>query len=104
MIIAPVINGEVHFNYSGPVGRMDVQDIARKVGYKGDMPDWLVKYTTDKGVDTPRLIHDDYFLAIKMTFNARLYVSAMKLLVSCIDSLAYVEYGHDRKSVPLSRG
>jgi hypothetical protein len=32
---------------------------------------------------------------LKVTFNAGLYVSAMKLLVSCIDSLAYIECGNE---------
>jgi len=31
-----------------------------------------------------------------MTFNAGLYVSSMKLLLSCIDSISYIEYGNDR--------
>src|ERR1019366_3532366 len=41
---------------------------------------------TEAGINISQLIHDDYFLALKVTFNAGLYVSAMKLLVSCIDS------------------
>jgi hypothetical protein len=55
----------------------------------------------ERGIELSQLIHDDYFLAIKLIFNAGLYVSAMKLLVSCIDSLAYIEYGNDRKCVPF---
>lgn len=39
--------------------------------------------------------------SLKLTFNAGLYVSALKLLVSCIDSLAYIEYGDDRNSTPF---
>ncbi len=62
------------------------------------MDDWLVKYTRDDAIDLPSLINDDYFLAIKLTFNAKLYVSAMKLLVSCIDSVAYIEYGDEAGS------
>lgn len=62
------------------------------------MDDWLLKYTTEKGLDLPRLVHDDYFLAIKMTFNAKHYVSAMKLLLSCIDSISYIEYGDVRRT------
>lgn len=55
------------------------------------MEDYLVKYTTPEGFDVPRLINDDFFLAIKLLFNSGLYVSASKLLLSFIDSIAYVE-------------
>lgn len=54
------------------------------------MDDSLIKYTSDEGIDLPQLIHDDFFLAIKLTFIAGLHVSAAKMLVSCIDSVAYI--------------
>lgn len=100
-VATPVREGSVFFNYSGPPSALDVQDVSEHLGHRGKMVDWLEKYTTDKGIDLPQLIHDDYFLAIKLTFNSRLYVSAMKLLVCCIDSIAYIEYGNDRKRVPF---
>lgn len=100
-VATPVKDGRVFFNYSAPLSALDVHDVSERLGHKGKMVDWLEKYTTDKGIDLPQLINDDYFLAIKLTFNARLYVSAMKLLVCCIDSVAYIEYGNDRKSVPF---
>jgi hypothetical protein len=42
------------------------------------MDDWLIKYTREEGIDLPQLIHDDFFLAIKLTFNA-----GLSLLPSC---------------------
>lgn len=95
-VSTPVRDGAIFFNYSSAHGGLDMKDVAAKLGAKGQMDDWLVKYTDGDGIDIPRLIHDDYFLAIKLTFNARLYVSAMKLLVSCIDSIAYIEYGNEQ--------
>lgn len=91
-----VLNGKTHFNYSSEHGDLDVNDVSEKLGEPGIMVDWLRKYASDEGINFSQLIHDDYFLAIKLTFNAGLYVSAMKLLVCCIDSLAYIEYGDDR--------
>lgn len=88
----PVKDGSIFFNYSYS-GDLDVNHVAQALGERGYMDDWLVKYTNDSGINLSLLIHDDYFLAIKLAFNARLYVSAMKLLVSCIDSVAYIEYG-----------
>lgn len=95
-VSTPVLNGNAHFNYSSEHGGLDVNDVSEQLGEPGVMVDWLQKYTSDEGINFSQLIHDDYFLAIKLTFNAGLYVSAMKLLVSCIDSLAYIEYGDDR--------
>lgn len=95
-VSTPVLNGNAHFNYSSEHGDLDVNDESEKLGEPGVMVDWLKKYTNGSGFNFSQLIHDDYFLAIKLTFNAGLYVSAMKLLVCCIDSLAYIEYGDDR--------
>jgi hypothetical protein len=67
------------------------------------MDDWLIKYTREEGIDLPQLIHDDFFLAIKLTFNAGLHVSSAKLLVSCIDSVAYIEFGDARDFQPFVR-
>ena len=63
------------------------------------MDDWMLKYMKGGGLQLSQLIHDDYFEAIKMTFNAKLYVSAMKLLLSAIDSLAYIEFGDEKYNV-----
>ena len=79
---------------------MNTDESPATVGDQRSRVDWLADYTTDAGIDLPQLVHDDYFLAIKLTFNAGLFASAMKLLVSYIDSLAYIEYG-ERQSVPF---
>jgi hypothetical protein len=102
-VSTPVLNGVAHFNYSSEHEGIDVNDVSEKLGDPGVMVDWLQKYTSDEGIHFSQLIHDDYFLAIKLTFNAGLYVSAMKLLTSCIDSLAYIEYGDDRTCTPFVR-
>lgn len=57
------------------------------------MDDYLTKYISDAGFDLPRLIHDDYFVAIKLLRNNGHLISTMKLLLSCIDTLAYVDFG-----------
>lgn len=59
----------------------------------GSMPDYLVEYTSENGFRFTDLIHDDYFKGIRALFNAKLYVSCSKLLMSCVDTLAFVEYG-----------
>lgn len=100
MLVTEVANGSPRFNYQSGAGPLDMHDVDEKLGAFGVMDDWLVRYTKDDHIDLPGLIHDDYFLAIKATFNAKLYVSSMKLLLSCLDSLAYIEYGH-AKGLPV---
>ncbi|HUX22962.1 MAG TPA: hypothetical protein VMW69_17130, partial [Spirochaetia bacterium] len=60
---------------------------------RGAVPDYLVHYTAENTFRFAELINDDYFKAIKILFNAGLYVSCAKLLMSCIDTLSFVEYG-----------
>jgi hypothetical protein len=60
---------------------------------RGAVPDYLVHYTDGNAFRFTELIHDDYFKAIRTLFNAKIYVSCAKLLMSCIDTLAFVEYG-----------
>jgi hypothetical protein len=65
-------------------------------GQAGLMQDWLVKYTEGEHIRIDKLIDDDYYDAIKILFNSRHLVSAAKLLMSCIDTLAFVEFGDER--------
>ena len=57
------------------------------------MVDYIPKYLTDEGFDFPRLLNDDFFVAIKLLFNNRCYVSSAKLLLSFVDTMASVEFG-----------
>lgn len=69
--------------------------------YRGDavtdglgVPDYLMQYTTaGNAFRFTDLINDDYFKGIRALFNAKLYVSCSKLLMSCVDTLAFIEYG-----------
>lgn len=91
-VLTPVVNGVPQVEFQSEMGD---PDIYLREDMTGDhkMDDWLIKYTTGNTIDLPSLINDDYFLAIKQTFNAKHYVSSMKLLLSAIDSISYIEYG-----------
>lgn len=90
-----VVDGQVRVNHSS---HHDDPNIYLNPKVMGDtrMDDWLLKYTKGSSIDLSLLIHDDYFVAIKLTYNARLYVSAMKLLMSSLDSISYIEFGDSR--------
>lgn len=97
-VITPVVNGIPQVKFKSQLGDPNIylrEDMTPGV----HMDDWILKYTKDGGLQLSELIHDDYFQAIKITFNAKLHVSAMKLLLSAIDSLAYIEFGDNNGNV-----
>jgi hypothetical protein len=92
--ITPIINGEPQLDMTlghEPFYVSSFEDHP-KLG-KGKMADFLESYTTEDGFDLPRLINDDYFNAIKLLFRSKYYVSCMKLIVSFIDTISYLEFG-----------
>ncbi len=55
--------------------------------------DYLKKYIKGDVFDISSLINDDFFQPVKILYNAKHYVSALKLLFVAIDSIGYIEYG-----------
>ena len=64
--ITPVVDGVVNI------------DEVVNFSIEPTFPDYLKVYLTETGFDLPRLINDDYLVAIKMLMNERKYVSALK--------------------------
>ena len=63
------------------------------------MPDYTDKYITNGHFDICRLINDDFVLAIKATWNSNYYTSCLKLLVSFIDTMAFVDNGDSTAAI-----
>jgi len=95
--ITIIMDGKPAINYTSDQSRLDMHDVDQALGEKSVMDDWLAKYTRDNTFHYAELINDDFLLAYKLLFNNRHYASAAKLLMSCIDSIAHVEYGYDKK-------
>lgn len=93
IVITPIVNDEVFFDCSVKFGLNFLTELRKQMDIKGNQIDWLTHYTTDEGIDISRLINDDYFAAIRLTFQNGMYLSSMKLLMSCIDSIGYIEFG-----------
>lgn len=55
--------------------------------------DYFGRFFTDEGFDFGGLINADFFQPVRILFQAQHYVSATKLLVVAIDSVAHIEYG-----------
>lgn len=56
-------------------------------------PDYLRVYRMGAGLDISRLINDDFIEGIKLLMNERKYTSALKLTLSMIDTLGFIEFG-----------
>ena len=55
-------------------------------------PDYLRIYFTDEGFDFIKLINDDFFDSIKLLWNNRKFISALKLMLSTVDTIGFIEY------------
>ena len=57
------------------------------------MSDYTDKYVKDGQFDLCSMINDDFVLAVRKTWNEKHYTSCLKLLVSFIDTMAFVDMG-----------
>ena len=80
---------------TGP-GAIDLSEIQNTPFAPGVMVDYLRAYRTGGMLDLARLLNDDYFDAIKLLYNTRHFVSAAKLLMSFLDTVAFVDLGDPR--------
>lgn len=90
--LTPIVDDEPKWDQQLEPGAFRGEDVTsfKRVG---TMPDYLEMYLEGQSFKFSELINDDYFDAIRVLFNAEKYVSSTKLLMSCIDTLAYVEHG-----------
>ncbi|MGC0954893.1 hypothetical protein WKH09_15960 [Pantoea agglomerans] len=65
-----------------------------------EMPDYLDKYFLDGVFKFKELLVDDHVKPIHLLFNNKHYLSSIKLLMSFIDTVAYLEFGNVKKSFP----
>ena len=65
------------------------------------VPDYLTRYWTDSGLDFSQMINDDFMDAMKVLWNNKKYISALKLLVIMIGTLGFVEFGPKDKCLVL---
>lgn len=99
VVITLVVDGIPKHELVAPCGPLDMEQLLKsELGPTAEMIDYLRHYTSESGFDLPQLMNDDYFKAIKLLFNGSCFVSAAKLLMSCIDSIAYVEFGDAQRN------
>lgn len=102
VVITPIVDGVpriLAITGLEPLNLEEFQDTP--LAEPGVMVDYLKAYVENGHFDIPRLINDDYFIAIKLLFNARHYVSAAKLLMSFLDTVAFINVGDVKDSFCL---
>jgi hypothetical protein len=91
MCITYVIDGQIVIPGTGSLTSMDPGPPPHFERHR--KPDWLIEYTSSEGLDISNLINDDFLKAIKLLYNDKRYASALKLKLSFIDTIAFLEYG-----------
>lgn len=62
------------------------------------MPDYLEQYSDGNSFKIKKLLIDDHVTPIHLLFNNKHYLSSFKLLVSFIDTMAFIELGNPPRS------
>lgn len=60
--------------------------------------DYFGTYFIRDGFDLTRLVNDDLFQPVRIFFQSRHYVSAVKLLMVAVSSLGFVEFGNVKEN------
>jgi len=94
-LITPVVNGVIKFDITLDNSPLTREHIDNHFGYSfGDnQEDYVLKYFKDDKADFGQLLKDDHFSAIHLLFKNKHYLSAMKLLLSFIDTIAWIDIG-----------
>ena len=61
------------------------------------LPDYLDSYMNEEGFQIAKLLNDDHMEPIKLLFNSKHYLASFKLLMSFIDTIAYIEFGNTKR-------
>ncbi|MFZ4394610.1 MAG: hypothetical protein ACOYOU_03170 [Kiritimatiellia bacterium] len=85
----PMANILSHLDPVSTGGTMLVDEFGAQVA----KIDYLSRYVESGRLNLHDLLGDDFLAAIKLLHEHKLYVSATKLLVSFVDTMAYIEYG-----------
>ncbi|MGS2762924.1 hypothetical protein [Sinomicrobium sp. M5D2P9] len=91
VVVTPVRNGKIQIDGQENI-KMAEKEFTGNIEIE-KQNDWLVGYIDNNGFHLDQLINDDFFEAIRILYKQDLCVSAMKLLMICIDTVSYLEFG-----------
>ena len=96
VLITYIVDGQPTIDWVTDHKPFRYTEDVQKYHDRGFTPDYLEKYMKDEVFDMPSLIHDDFIAPMKILFNHQLYISCAKLLLSCIDTIGFIEFGNER--------
>lgn len=99
-IVTPVVQGKLQYHIQHPIDEQLRNEHTPNYHIEGvlDIPDYLNKYFKEGEFHLIKLINDDHMEPVKLLFNQKRYISSFKLLVSLIDTIAYLEYGDVKRN------
>lgn len=92
-----VVDGRLRVDGLTDGDRLTLREVSNLIPEgSADVPDYLDDYRIGNGLDLASLLNDDFLNAIKLLLNTKHYVSAAKLLLSFLDTVAFLEYGDQK--------
>ncbi|HJR99811.1 MAG TPA: hypothetical protein VJ780_02645 [Flavobacterium sp.] len=86
-----VVDGEIKIEGTGKVEPIPKAPFTYSITEK-IANDYFDDYMDDKGFNLDKLMEDDFFKAVRKLFQEEYYVSCLKLLMSVIDTVGFLEY------------
>lgn len=103
LIYTAVVDGQIKVDASVSIDkkirRSDFEDYHVQ-GVK-ELPDYLDKYLVGDGFLIKDLLVDDHVKPMHLLFNNQHYLSSIKLLMSFIDTVGYIEFGDVNRAFPM---
>lgn len=91
-IATPIVDGAIKFDKSLNFKPEAKAPFTTKV-HEEITKHYLEEFITEEGFALVDLIDKDFFGAIRLTYNEGQFVSCLKLLLSAVDSIAFLEFG-----------
>jgi hypothetical protein len=96
VVVTPVKNGSIFIEGNEKIKIASTKP--PKVVHVDKQKEWYVDYIDNNGFHFDNLINDDFIEAVRILFNAKQYVSSMKLLMICVYTVSYLEFGDISKN------
>ena len=98
-ISTPVVNGKLHYDFQHPNSEKLRNHHIPGHHIEGvkNIPDYLEQYMKEDGFHIKQLLDDDHMEPIRLLFNQNHHLASFKLLMSFIDTIAYLEYGNTKR-------
>ncbi|UEM40613.1 hypothetical protein [Pectobacterium aquaticum] len=93
-VITPIQNGNINYQFRLEDEPLRQHHIDKFLGLDSlSNNDYLTKYYVNEKFNLTQLLFDDHFVPIHLLFNHGHYIASIKLLLSFIDTIAWIDIG-----------